>query len=441
MKNLVRIIPSVTLPSLLAAVVGGGAVAHAGPLSDRLRLGVEGGAGTMISSYQRSDLQYGGDIQGALFGGLAITDQLTAELALRNWWFPSGAGYGRGTLIGPGVRYWFAEGARGAAFANGDVGLGINGDSARFMFDLGVGYAFHLGGPLDLGPVLRYGEVVAGGSDAPRDARFWSLGLTVAFRADKWSREATATVAATPAAPPSAPAPVAGATAKPADRDQDGVDDLHDFCPDVAAGSTPDPEKAGCPDGDQDKDGIADHTDQCRTQAKGLHPDPVRLGCPMPDRDNDSVPDPEDHCPDKPGAPSPDPKLNGCPGLVKVAGNKIEINRPVFFATGQDRILPKSFPVLQAVANALQLTPAIHTVEIQGHTDAQGDGEKNRDLSERRAGSVRTWLIQHGVDTLRLRARGYGDSHPQSTNRTAQGRSSNRRVEFLIIDPAPDATS
>ena len=393
MKNLVRIIPSVTLPSLLAAVVGGGAVAHAGPLSDRLRLGVEGGAGTMISSYQRSDLQYGGDIQGALFGGLAITDQLTAELALRNWWFPSGAGYGRGTLIGPGVRYWFAEGARGAAFANGDVGLGINGDSARFMFDLGVGYAFHLGGPLDLGPVLRYGEVVA------------------------------------------------GATAKPADRDQDGVDDLHDFCPDVAAGSTPDPEKAGCPDGDQDKDGIADHTDQCRTQAKGLHPDPVRLGCPMPDRDNDSVPDPEDHCPDKPGAPSPDPKLNGCPGLVKVAGNKIEINRPVFFATGQDRILPKSFPVLQAVANALQLTPAIHTVEIQGHTDAQGDGEKNRDLSERRAGSVRTWLIQHGVDTLRLRARGYGDSHPQSTNRTAQGRSSNRRVEFLIIDPAPDATS
>lgn len=424
--------------STLAAA--GATTAHAESLADRLRLGVEGGAGTMISSYQRSDLQYGGNIQGAIFGGLAITESITVELALRNWWFPSNLGYGRGTLLGPGARYWFLAGTNGAAFANADLGIGINGDSARFMYDLGVGYAFHLTGPLDLGPVLRYGEVVAGGSDAPNDARFWSLGITVGFRADRWSREASAPASVTEA--PAAPAGpvVAAAPAKPADRDRDGVDDLRDFCPDLPAGATPDPDKAGCPDGDQDHDGIADHTDQCRAQAKGLHPDPVRLGCPMPDRDNDSVPDVDDHCPDKPGAPNPDPKLNGCPGLVKVAAGKIEINRPVFFATGEDRILSKSFPVLDAVANALKMTPEIHVVEVQGHTDAQGGAEKNRDLSERRAGSVRTWLIQHGVDTLRLRAHGYGDSRPQSTNKTAQGRSANRRVEFLIVDPS-DATS
>ncbi|HVR63947.1 MAG TPA: OmpA family protein [Polyangia bacterium] len=398
----------------------------------------------MISSYQRSDLQYGGNVQGAIFGGLAITESLTAELAVRNWWFPSNLGYGRGTLIGPGARYWFLDGARGAAFANADLGVGINGDTARFMFDLGAGYVFHVSGPIDLGPVLRYGEVVAGGGDTPSDARFWSLGITVGFRADRWSRETTtpspAPAVSTPAPPPRARA-VAAAPVRPADRDQDGVDDLHDACPDVAAGPTPDPERAGCPDGDQDKDGVADHADQCRAEAKGLHPDPARAGCPLPDRDRDSVPDGEDHCPDKPGAPNPDPKLNGCPGLVKVAAGKIEINRPVFFATGEDRILPKSFPVLLAVANALKLTPEIHTVEIQGHTDAQGGGEKNQDLSQRRAGSVRSWLVQHGVDTLRLRARGFGDSHPISTNKTAQGRSTNRRVEFLIVDPAPDSIS
>jgi outer membrane protein OmpA-like peptidoglycan-associated protein len=430
--------PAILKPSVLAALLIGGAAftsaaARAEPLAQRLRVGVEFGGGTMLSSYQRSALDYDKDLQASLFGGLTVINHLDAELTLRNWWFPSGQGYGRGTLVGAGGRVWFLDDRAGAAFANGNLGLGRNGDSSRFMFDLGLGYVFHLPSALDLGPVFRYGEVVTSSADAPNDARFWSLGVTVSYRP---FHNATPTQESPVAAAPPATAPAKQRVAeKVADRDGDGVDDLHDNCPDVASGPNPDPDKPGCPDGDQDKDGVADHLDQCRAVPKGFHPDPAQLGCPLPDRDQDSVPDAEDHCPDKPGAPSPEPRLNGCPGLVNVTAGKIQINRPVFFATGDERILPTSFPVLQAVADTLKMTTEIHEVEIQGHTDAQGDPERNRDLSQRRAASVRNWLVQHGIDTLRVRARGFGDSKPQSTNKTAKGRGANRRVEFLIVDP------
>ena len=156
--------------------------AQAAPLGDRLRLGAELGGGTLLTSYQRSTLQYGNDLQASIFAGLAMTETADIELTLRDWWFPSDLGYGRATLIGAGGRVWFLSGERGAAFANADLGLGRNGDTSRFMFDVGAGYAFHLGHGLDLGPALRYCEIVTAGTDAPHDPRFWSLGVALFYR-------------------------------------------------------------------------------------------------------------------------------------------------------------------------------------------------------------------------------------------------------------------
>jgi outer membrane protein OmpA-like peptidoglycan-associated protein len=226
-----------------------------------------------------------------------------------------------------------------------------------------------------------------------------------------------------------------------ADADTDGVFDRDDQCVTTPAGAHPDPERPGCPDADSDNDGVLDHDDQCRTVHSGPHPDASRPGCPLPDRDHDSVPDNTDHCPDQPGAPHPDPNRNGCPGLVRVEGGQVRILQQVFFATNSDRILPRSFPVLQAVADALRASPDIRRVAIEGHTDNQGDDARNLQLSDRRATSVMTWLTQHGIDAARLEAHGYGETRPLASNDTRPGRAQNRRVEFHIVDPAPASSA
>ena len=223
----------------------------------------------------------------------------------------------------------------------------------------------------------------------------------------------------------------------PNDRDKDGVPDAKDQCPDVPQGATPDPARRGCPS-DKDADGVPDEKDQCPDVPQGTHPDPARLGCPQPDKDGDNIPDTVDACPDKPGAPDPDPKKNGCPGLVIIKNGMIQILNPVYFAPDKDVILPKSFPVLAAVGNALKLDANIKKVAIEGHTDIQGAREHNVDLSERRARSVLKYLVDIGkIEEARLEAHGYGPDKPIADNKTAAGRSQNRRVEFHITDPAP----
>jgi outer membrane protein OmpA-like peptidoglycan-associated protein len=263
--------------------------------------------------------------------------------------------------------------------------------------------------------------------------------------------------------------PIADKPGCPADRDGDDVIDEKDRCVDVPAGDKPDPKKAGCPldtdkDGvpddkdecvyvprgklpdparngcplDTDKDGVFDTDDKCVDVPQGLNPDPdpEKKGCPLPDGDGDNIVDLDDACPDKPGAPDPDRAKNGCPGLVQISGCSIQINQPVFFATDKDVILPKSFAVLQAVGNALKLSPQIKRVSIEGHTDNQGKLEHNMELSDRRAKSVRTWLTtKGGIEEERLEAQGYGPQKPLADNASPAGRAQNRRVEFRIVDP------
>lgn len=116
-------------------------------------------------------------------------------------------------------------------------------------------------------------------------------------------------------------------------------------------------------------------------------------------------------------------------------GGKIVILRPVFFATDEDVILEQSFPVLEAVADALRAQPHIKKIRVEGHTDDRGKKEHNMDLSERRARSVRRFLIERGIAPERIEAQGFGPTRPIQSNKTAKGRAANRRVDFVIIDP------
>lgn len=232
---------------------------------------------------------------------------------------------------------------------------------------------------------------------------------------------------------PDVPAGAKGDPARPgcpADADHDGVPDDLDQCPEVASGKYPDATRLGCP-ADRDGDGVIDEKDACIDVAAGKAPDPKRPGCPA-DADGDSIPDAVDACPDKPGAPDPDPKKNGCPGLVKIENGQIIIVEQVYFATGKEVILPRSFPVLQAVVHAVKALPPGRTVLIEGHTDDRGDAKKNVELSKHRAEAVKKWLVAKGLSAAQLDAEGFGPARPIAPNSTEAGRSKNRRVEFHI---------
>ena len=70
-------------------------------------------------------------------------------------------------------------------------------------------------------------------------------------------------------------------------------------------------------------------------------------------------------------------------------------------------------------------------LEVQGHTDDQGDDDYNLDLSRRRATTLVTYLGLFGIDAARLTAAGYGESQPVASNATEEGRAQNRRVELV----------
>lgn len=188
---------------------------------------------------------------------------------------------------------------------------------------------------------------------------------------------------------------------------------------------------------DSDGDGVSEPEDLCPETPHGAHPDSERPGCPASDRDQDTLIDAEDACPDEPGAPSLESGKNGCPGLVEVKGDRLLIRKPIVFATSTDTVLEESFPVLQALADALVASPWIKRVSFEGHTDNQGPVAANKTLSLRRARSVMRWLQEHGVEPARMEATGYGQTRPVASNDTEQGRAANRRVDIIIIDPPP----
>jgi outer membrane protein OmpA-like peptidoglycan-associated protein len=121
------------------------------------------------------------------------------------------------------------------------------------------------------------------------------------------------------------------------------------------------------------------------------------------------------------------------PTKVAVDKKEIKILESVFFETNSDVILPQSFELLNEVADTITGN-AVGRVRVEGHTDDRGSDASNLDLSQRRAASVRRYLIGRGVPEAQLVAEGFGELQPIATNTTAAGRAQNRRVVFKLID-------
>lgn len=219
------------------------------------------------------------------------------------------------------------------------------------------------------------------------------------------------------------------------DRDGDGIPDNIDACPDEPEDHQGNDPNDGCPmPPDRDGDGIPDQYDKCPDQPEDKDGIDDGDGCPEDDADNDGVPDAVDHCPKMPGRPNSDPNKNGCPTYIQEDGTIVRVLQQVHFAFGTARILPESFPVLQEVADYLKSNKAIKKMSIEGHTDNKGKPDLNKRLSQDRANSVMTWLVQHGIEPGRLEAHGYGMERPIEENDTDAGRAKNRRVEFKILE-------
>ena len=164
---------------------------------------------------------------------------------------------------------------------------------------------------------------------------------------------------------------------------------------------------------DSDGDGVYDSSDECPGTPKGSTVNEV--GC-RGDRDGDGVFDDDDRCPHT---------------LKAATVNEVGcwILKGLRFDTAKWDIKSRYHPLLDELVVILDNNPSLR-IEIQGHTDSRGSVELNRTLSEKRAGSVMSYLVGKGIAQGRLTAKGFGFANPVATNDTQEGMAQNRRVEL-----------
>ena len=230
------------------------------------------------------------------------------------------------------------------------------------------------------------------------------------------------------------------------DTDKDGIQDSADACPEVAGlaefNGCPDTDgdgiinsedecvdvkgtkiMKGCPDADGD--GVADKDDECPT-VKGAK---ENKGCPWPDTDGDGVADKDDKCPTVKGTVA----NNGCPEVSDEAMKKLnDYGKTILFNSGKSSFQKQTYPVLQAMSAILKEYPTAK-FSLEGHTDSDGKDAMNQKLSEDRAAAVKNYLIEQGIEASRLSSKGFGESMPVDSNKTAKGKANNRRVEVKLV--------
>lgn len=198
------------------------------------------------------------------------------------------------------------------------------------------------------------------------------------------------------------------------DSDGDGILDKDDQCPKVVGPSN----NNGCPLPDSDGDGVLDKSDKCPYVVGSFSND----GCPVVDSDGDGILDTEDDCPNSAGTAL----NNGCPKEPLV----LEIP-DVLFRVDSYKFTTEARSTLALIVDVIKQYPEEEFI-IKGYTDNLGDEAYNQSLSEKRANSVKAYLVKKGISAEQLTTKGYGQSNPLHNNQTREGRRLNRRVEIEV---------
>jgi outer membrane protein OmpA-like peptidoglycan-associated protein len=209
---------------------------------------------------------------------------------------------------------------------------------------------------------------------------------------------------------------------KDKDKDKDGVIDELDDCPKVFGFI----DNNGCPWGDKDEDTVLDNVDSCPEESGPVE----NNGCPWEDTDGDGVLDKNDKCKYTAGTLA----NFGCPKVEVTKEVQKELNdyaKVILFNYGKSTIMAESYEVLNEIVKILEEYPSAKFT-IEGHTDSIGSYGLNKSLSEKRAQSVKNFLVDNGIDSSRLTAIGYGERKPIATNMYKDGRAKNRRVEINL---------
>jgi outer membrane protein OmpA-like peptidoglycan-associated protein len=332
-------------------------------------------------------------------------------------------------------------------WASAGLGGAQTGDRTRFAFEGALGWDFRVSrtSRIDVGPFVGFHDIVQSDDGLrPNDAYLLSFGVHVGLGVPRkvvTDRDQDGVLDVDDACPD-----VPGLrTLDPrtngcprGDRDKDSVFDDEDACPDVPGVRSDDPATNGCPRKDRDGDGVLDAEDACPDVPGVATKDPATNGCPRGDRDRDGVFDDEDACPDVPGVRTIDPKTNGCPPAsdsVRVEADKILFDEVILFDLDSPRVRHASFGIVKKLAEFILATPDILEVSIEGHADATGSEAHNLVLSRERAENVRRLIIQNGVEAGRIKAEAYGRSRLKVQTQRAEAK--NRRVEFWITRTRP----
>lgn len=303
---------------------------------------------------------------------------------------------------GPFVPYLTA-GFGGTVVDSDNHGVFSDGDDddGDFILNAGAGFKYFFTQDLALRVDARYVADLhsdrsfdqAPGSDDPDHNMITMAGLTWQF-----------------GGPPPAPAP-------PVDSDMDGVPDVRDKCPGTPLGTAVD--AVGCPPAPPKPAPVVE-------KPAPAPPPPAPNPCAADD-DGDGV----DNCRDK------------CPGtekgiMVDEFGCPLKFTLYVEFDFDKAEIRPQYHNKLKEAADFINKYPNTKFL-LAGHTDSKGTDKYNQGLSERRAASVKKYLVEKfGIGAQLLYPRGYGESRPIADNATDEGRQKNRRVEVIccVIIPA-----
>ncbi|MDD2487838.1 MAG: OmpA family protein [Bacteroidales bacterium] len=112
---------------------------------------------------------------------------------------------------------------------------------------------------------------------------------------------------------------------------------------------------------------------------------------------------------------------------------QVVVMENIFFEFDKSIILPQSFVELHNLISLLSKYPTMK-IELSGHTDNKGSDRYNQNLSHSRVKAVYDYLVSQGISPKRLQYSSYGATQPIADNKTDQGRSKNRRVEFKILE-------